>query len=48
MEKCPKCGSTCYMRERSPDGNSVCTDCQYIGKSTEWIEVKEKEEEGEK
>lgn len=45
MEKCPKCGSTDFMRERRPDGYSICSECDYRGLSTEWIKVEEKEEE---
>lgn len=34
--KCPKCGSIEYMRERTPDGDTICQDCSYKAKSSEW------------
>lgn len=34
--KCPKCESTKYARERRPDGDTTCLDCDYTGKSKEW------------
>lgn len=34
--KCPKCGSESFATERRPDGNSVCGNCNYVGKTTEF------------
>ena len=35
---CPKCGSTEYARERTPDGYTTCKneECGYKAKSVEW------------
>jgi len=34
--QCPKCGSTNYLREKRPDGDTTCRDCGHKAKSSEW------------
>lgn len=36
INKCPKCGSGKYSRERRPNGYTICKDCGLKIKSSEW------------
>lgn len=42
--KCPRCGSESFATERRPNGDSVCSKCNFSGKTTEFYKI-EKEPE---
>lgn len=40
--KCPKCGSTNVARERRPNGNDICQDCNHTWPSSEGVKNESK------
>jgi hypothetical protein len=39
ISPCPKCGSINVARQRSIEGETICCDCHYCVKSTDWDKV---------